>query len=237
MGTTRTLITLLTLALAAPAAVPGSQHPTAALESPRRRPSIIQALSPDEPTDTVPERPVSPAGLPVMLEIGETIVQAEQASQVDGVAAALAAFEAAGLELPAVFVHVWSPETCPIVRAGSMGVLSDGTYRIRVCAYGRTILHELAHVWDRVALTDETRKRYLSTRGLESWRHEEWHLAGGEHAAETITWALDGTYWPPSRIDGNSCEELAEGYAILTGTKAPILDRQPVCETPPTPAG
>jgi hypothetical protein len=230
MSTTRTLITLLTLALVAPTAGAGSQRPVAASGYPEHR-SSIRTLSPNESTDTPPERP-APADLPVTLLLGETVVQAEHASQVDSVAASLAVFEAAGLELPGVLVQVWSPLTCPIDKAGSMGILSDGTHRIRICAYGRTIVHELAHVWDRVNLTREVRSRFLVARGLTSWRHDEWHLAAGEHAAEIITWALADTYWPPSRIAGNSCRELAAGYQILTGKTAPILDRYPVCDTP-----
>ena len=61
--------------------------------------------------------------------------------------------------------------------------------------------------------------------------------AAGEHVAETMTWALDSIYLPPSRIPSNSAAELAAGYELLTGTPAPVLEIAPALTAEKAPVG
>ena len=58
-----------------------------------------------------------------------------------------------------------------------------------------------------------------------------------QHVAETMTWALDSVYLPPSRIPNTSIAEMAAGFELLTGTSAPVLEIAPPIAAESTPIG
>ena len=89
---------------------------------------------------------------------------------------------------------------------------------IHSCDNQWTLLHELGHAWESVAIDNAMRTQILELQGLESWRHETWEKAGAEHLASIIAWALEGTH--PTGIGNYSRDHLAEVYAIATGKPA-----------------
>jgi hypothetical protein len=96
---------------------------------------------------------------------------------------------------------------------------------------GHLMLHELSHSW-LVDHTDQvTRQAFLAHVGLDSWndRGLRWGLRGVEWAAETLTWGLKGTGGIPLTLGSLSCESMADGFRILTGT-----DPLTTCTTSPT---
>ena len=100
------------------------------------------------------------------------------------------------------------------------------------------MLHELAHAWAQITLTEADEEAFLELRGLDSWDGpgQSWKELGREHAAEVIAWALldepnallflnenpDGTRQPEFRllsIDESSVESLYEAFVALTGAE------------------
>ena len=119
----------------------------------------------------------------------------------------------AGFELPPLVVTIdRSGDAC----RGYDGLYrSDGsTHRIAVCTVNETIaLHEMAHAWDHLTLTDADRDRFLAHTGLESWSDPdtEWKRRGTERSANTVAIALGA--------GGLGCSgPLAEAYEVLTGS-------------------
>jgi hypothetical protein len=58
----------------------------------------------------------------------------------------------------------------------------------------RTLLHEMAHGWVEATVSADLKARFLRLRQLETWSDHDvgWEERGTEHAAEIISWALDG---------------------------------------------
>ena len=148
-------------------------------------------------------------------------LSAEQAALVEW---ALALFDDAGLALPPMhFVAHGTTAGC-FDRAGAH-VHRDGRSMIHICTMDAgpiqefLYLHEMAHAWDRRALSNERRHAFLETRGLDEWRSEdaEWHELGAEQAAEIIVWGLMDRPIRSIRIPDNSCAQLRAGYLTLTG--------------------
>ena len=95
----------------------------------------------------------------------------------------------------------------------------DGENIVHSCGNRWTLIHELAHAWDADTLDDETRHEFLHHQGLDSWHHETWNQAGGDHLASIVAWAFDGAH--PSRIGHYDDEHLAVAYELATGTPVP----------------
>jgi hypothetical protein len=139
--------------------------------------------------------------------------------------AALERFADAGLELPVVELALYeSADPCRrpdgTERAG-VTLIHAERYDVRSCGSAFTVMHELAHVWDHHNLDDERRAALLELRGLESWRHETWAAAGGEHSASIIAWGLTGVR--PAMVPPSDDMSLAQAYELLTGGPAPTL--------------
>lgn len=234
MSSTHTLIAALAITLISPTAIPEAHEPTIteALET-----TPVAASSSPSPARETSAQAITAA---INVELAGATVYAENEAQVETVQWSLQRYADHNLELPHVTIDMRSIGKCPThdgrQLSGSLAVV-DGEYRIKVCGERRTLLHELGHVWDKHNLTDETRQRYMELRGLDSWRHDVWHLAAGEHVAETMTWALDSMYLPPSRIPNNTAAELAIGFELLTGTSAPVLAIAPPIKDPTEPIG
>lgn len=81
------------------------------------------------------------------------------------------------------------------------------------------ILHELAHAWAAVTVTDATRAEVLRYWGLETWNDQDvtWNLRAGERAADTIAFALNSIPSDPR----DSLLKYLCGYPLLTGYPLP----------------
>jgi hypothetical protein len=139
---------------------------------------------------------------------------------------AVGRFEAEGLELPALEIRFHpSPNGCE----GRMGGYSNGTADL--CGEHvnrmsrRTLLHEMAHGWVDATVSADLEARFLRLRQLETWNDHavDWEERGTEHAAEIISWALDGQGIGTERpsIPRNDPEQLAAAYELLTGHPLP----------------
>jgi hypothetical protein len=96
------------------------------------------------------------------------------------------------------------------------------------------MLHELAHAWANLNLSDEAKLAFSSFRNVRWNDHSDpWRERGTEHAAEMIAWALaDERYsirWESTQdgvsvsdfrlltIGNSDVEELHDGFVLLTG--------------------
>ena len=163
--------------------------------------------------------------LPPAALVGTAAIYAETDKQVEMAAWAIEQFAAAGLELPPVTIHMHTSRAhCSVypkyIRNGYY-IEVQGEHVIHSCDNAWTLLHELGHVWDAVALDDNVREQILDLQGLNSWRHETWNQAGAEHLASIIAWGIEGTY--PERIGNYTRGALADVYATATGNQPPTL--------------
>ena len=141
-----------------------------------------------------------------------------------------AQFTAAGLEYPEDVVATFHDdgEAC----GGQDGRFRhiDGVDRIWICKTHenpeirevwrkRTLIHELAHVWESRTLDDSERAAFLELRGLDTWNDSShgWSQRGAEHAAEILTWGLLDESFQYVLIPDHGCDAFAEGYELLTG--------------------
>jgi hypothetical protein len=241
MGTTRTLILALIFVLLTPATIPNAQPSGIDWESPGSHTSDTTTLSPDRAQET----PSSASDSPMRIEWRGSTIYAERSSQFNIAVGALELFLRHGLMLPDLTIEMRSPNGCP--KSGGTGDIAgstswpNGETWIKICGGVQTLYHELGHAWDRHNLTGEERRRYLELRGLAHWSNGEWDQRGGEHLAETFSWALTGQLGQPSRIPNNSLCKLRAGYQQLTGDEPPVLEtRQALmkqCQRTTTPGG
>jgi hypothetical protein len=139
---------------------------------------------------------------------------------------AVGRFESGELRLPALEIRFHrSTNGC----GGRMGGYSNGTADL--CGKyvnwmsRRTLLHEMAHGWVEANVSADLKARFMRLRQLETWNDHDvdWEERGTEHAAEIISWALDGqgtgTHRPS--IPGNEPIQLASAYELLTGRPLP----------------
>lgn len=219
MSTARTITILISAIFALSAAVSTAQ-PVAATGGSARTSGLDSGTLPNRPPVQVPDLTLPPSA-----ELPGTKVYAENAEQVALVEEALARFDEAGLELPDVTIHLHSDRAkC----GGSSGEPSNGYYTTRgdenivhTCGSPAVLYHELGHVWDKHNLDDETRNAIMEQRGLDSWSHDVWNQACGEHLASTIAWALEGSY--PYAIGYFTLEGLDATYELATGSRAPFM--------------
>jgi len=105
-------------------------------------------------------------------------------------------FGQAGLRLPPLDVEFHAYGSC----GANWGYYHPVPGRIDICDASwrprsdakETLLHEMAHAWDGLMLTDHMRREFLAFRGLRSWSGEQtpWVLRGMEQAAEIVSWGL-----------------------------------------------
>ncbi len=118
---------------------------------------------------------------------------------------------------------------------GHLGLYYELELRLRMCSLDKkTMLHELAHAWANLNLSDEEKAAFSSSRDLR-WndRSDAWRERGTEHAAEIIAWGLaDQGYsvrWVSTEagvsvsdfrlitIGNGNVEALHRGFVLLTG--------------------
>jgi hypothetical protein len=139
-------------------------------------------------------------------------------------------FDQAGLDLGGVRVGIHDdPSACN----GYRGLHIQG--EVTVCALDEnpsvqeawrrhTLLHELAHAWADVNVSEQDREAFNTQRSAVTWQDADapWEDRGAEHAAEIIAWAVaDYAVYPHISLADRTCESFAEGYVTLTGTEAP----------------
>lgn len=154
-----------------------------------------------------------------------TTIHAETEQQRETAEWALAQMAAAGLEIPPVTIHMHSERSDCGVRPGEESngyyMRRAGEHIIHSCGSAWILVHELGHLWDAANLDDETRQRILDHQELETWSHEQWDQAGGEHLASIIAWAIEGTH--PRSIGYYDRDHLTKAYTLATGSIPPIL--------------
>ena len=161
----------------------------------------------------------------VRADLDGSTVYAETSDQVEAVAWALGRFAAAGLALPNVEVRYHSDYSGCASTDGDAGTRAGylayggGNFVVYLCGTRFTLLHELAHVWDVSALTDEVRAEFLVLRDADAWSHDTWARAGGEHLADVVAWGLQEDNVRPSRTKPNDDASLYEAYVAATGSE------------------
>jgi hypothetical protein len=147
---------------------------------------------------------------------------AEQAEMVDE---AIASFDEAGLEVPALQIEFYGlVENCEgneglyLAAARNPGATTD---RITICKRGQlVILHELAHAWTQHHASDDTRAAFTDHWGLDNWNSADdaWGERAGERAAHTIAFTLKQA----EATDNESVLRYICGYELLTGSTLEI---------------
>ena len=156
-------------------------------------------------------------------------------------------FEQAGLTAPTPDVVAFPPtRSCAHGARTAKTVYGSEQTRVDMCllqgdiciapcdtmqAIARlTILHELAHVWERQNVDDATREAFLAQRGLDVWSepspsaaHDRSEL-GIEQAADMIAWGLLDEELLMVVIPDATPEDLQAGFRMLTGVD-PIVRR------------
>jgi hypothetical protein len=135
-------------------------------------------------------------------------------------------FTESGMDLPSLEVRF---HRAPTGCGGHTGSYRDG--EADICGTHvnsmsrRTLLHEMAHAWVDANVSADLEARFLRLRQLETWNDHDfdWEERGTEHAAEIISWALDGqgTGIRRASIPRNEPVQLARAYELLTGNLLP----------------
>lgn len=163
----------------------------------------------------------APAAPDVEERVFTTTIHAETDEQHAMAQSALAEMATAGFELPPVTIYLHT-EKDGCNQLNGYFVQIEGENIVHSCGNRWTLIHELTHAWDIYALDDDTRHEFMHHQGLDSWHHETWNQAAGEHLASIVAWALDGAR--PSRIGRYDDGHLAEAYELATGTPVPEED-------------
>jgi hypothetical protein len=140
------------------------------------------------------------------------------------VADALAAFSAAGLEVPPVEIHF--ADTITDCR-GHLGLFESTPNRtvIHICdPKDFVVAHEIAHVWVAVNVDDEQRERYMRVRGLGNWNdwNAPWSERGIEDSAFIIQQNLTMDRVP---LSSTTWVQRFEAFEMLTGQPSPLRVR------------
>ena len=154
--------------------------------------------------------------------ITETTIHAETQQQHEEIEWALGRYAEAGLELPAIEIHLHSDRADCNGLNGYLANAVGGGWILHSCGVDYTLLHELAHAYDNHMLDDATRDELLELAHADSWRHDDWHLAGGEHAANVIAWGLMEERINQTRTRPYDYQSMLEAYSILTGGGQPL---------------
>ena len=173
-------------------------------------------------------RPSLQAPTPEPAPVFTTTIHADTDEQYVMAESALAEMAAAGFELPAVTIHLHS-DKAGCEQLNGYFVQIEGENIVHSCGNRWTLIHELTHLWDKNTLDEATRQQFMAHQGLDSWHHETWNQAGGEHLASIVAWALDGAR--PSRIGYYNDDHLADGYAIAAGQPPPTLQQSRATQT------
>lgn len=157
------------------------------------------------------------------IRITETTIHSETEDQHEKVIWALGRFEEAGLELPPVEIHIHNDRSECNGLNGYLGGSQETGWVLHSCGVDFTLLHELAHAWDNHSLDEETREKFLGIAQADTWNNDEnWNLAGGEHAANVIAWALMDERINQTRTRPYDYNSMLRACDILTGGGEPL---------------
>lgn len=169
-------------------------------------------------------------GEPAVIPAGETTIavwnETDNAQAVEIVEWAVERYAAAGLEVPSteVVFHQFEPGLIECNGFGGYYRVRRAEYQIDMCAVGvpsrrHILLHEFAHAWAHVQLTEEHRRTFQAERSLKSWNDDTdaRDERATEHVAEIIAWGLDLRCNPQELIVGEDAAELASAFESLTG--------------------
>jgi hypothetical protein len=175
------------------------------------------------------------------VEPAEVTIESASSAWVRQVEWAIARFDAAGLELPAVVVTVHADDSgCN----GNAGLFRHGDpVEVELCSTAdvgsraaRLItLHELAHAWAETQLTAQERHSFVALRGLDVWsddRSVPRHEWAAEHAAEAVSWGLMDELVPIVRIHDTEPAALAVAFEHLTGERPAVCAAGSFCVSP-----
>ncbi len=138
---------------------------------------------------------------------------------------ALAAFDDAGLVLPKLRVEIRAHDRAACHGYRAYSEPGDRGDTVALCFTDRfTLLHELAHSWERHALTDEVRAAFMALTPGQVWRDQavRYNSQGVEDVANTVARVLSASGPDPTREVG--ADDLT-AYRILVGSPSPSARR------------
>lgn len=148
--------------------------------------------------------------------------------QSEMVAEAIAQFDDAGMELPALQIEFYDSDRGCKGHAGLFVAASWDPEavvdRITICFHHRLILlHEMAHAWINHNVNDVTRAAFVEHWGLNGWSNLDDPYAdrGIERAAQTIAFTLNQNKATKSEaVHRYICDfELLTGFTLEIHTK------------------
>lgn len=194
----------------------------AAIDTPTQTSTTTTAPARQESTALATTTTAAPAS-----EIHAPIINTENDEQLELVTWALGRFEEAGLELPPLTINAHSDRADCNGLNGYLKHSEGGKYVVHSCGNDFTLLHELAHAWDKHSLDDGTRDEFLEPAFSQAttWNNNDnWYLAGGEHAANVIAWGLLEERINQTRTRPNDTDSMLDGFKILTNGEPLWMD-------------
>lgn len=157
-------------------------------------------------------------------DVARVTIRDASPSQVIRLGEAFRAFEAAGLDLPALEIRFFTDdETCGAEHG--LFYTSEDAWHIHICPteVDSVYEHELAHAWELAHVTDAQRQAFMRMLGYTSWsaRDLPWSERGVEGAASVIERGVAGLPLPP--VLGVKEVSRMRAYELLTGRPAPVL--------------
>ena len=177
------------------------------------------------------DRAVS-SSAPVPVEFG-----AMPTDFVDMATWALGLFDEAGLALPPMSFDYHGDDTTACSGWRGAHRSADGRSIIDICTSdtgpvtAALVLHEVAHAWASVGLSEQRKDEFQALRGWTEWSNHAdvaWHDNGAEQAAEILVWGLIDRPVAIVTINDHSCDDLEAGYRVLT-EQAPLHGFRDVC--------
>ena len=219
----KTSTTLIALSLIASLTFSAPTQPNASGGTPEATASIETASLSHGPREIPAAHQPWFADYPETTDIDNVRVYASDADRVREVQDAVALFAEAGLALP--YLEVWTHDDLSGCRLSleddtppaAVYFQRGGIDTVFQCGASFTLLHELAHAHDVNFLSDEDRAEFLSIRDADSWRHEKWARAAGEHFADVVAWGVSGGSVRPSRTFPNDNASLEAAFELAAG--------------------
>lgn len=150
---------------------------------------------------------------------------------------ALGLFDEAGLALPPMSFDYHGDDTTPCSGWHGAHHSVDGGSIIDICTSdpgpvtAALVLHEIAHAWASIDLSEQRKDDFQALRGWTDWSNHAdvaWHDNGAEQAAEIMVWGLIDRPVGIVTISDHSCDDLDAGYRALTG-QAPLHGFRDFC--------
>jgi hypothetical protein len=140
------------------------------------------------------------------------------------VADALAAFSAAGLDVPPLEIQFAETMTDCRGHLGLFEKTPNGTL-IHICdRKDFVVTHEIAHVWVAVNLNHQERERYMRARGLDNWN--DWNVPWGKRGIEDSAFIIQQNLTMDRvPLTSRTWVQRLEAFELLTGQPSPLRAR------------